>query len=166
MSITNGSSSGYIIEFNRDTGFGVIEEDVTKRLLSIHKNSFKRRSKRYLQDDNQYVGELFDFDVIVKSKDSSDTFEAINVRHRVLRCNVEGCSRVKAFTHAKALEEHILLRHTQKEKKEKSPQSSVVATQKPKKERPKPVLISLAPYTTETTSIIGRFFGKQGVNLK
>lgn len=174
MSTNNTSSSGYIIEFNRETGLGVIEEDGTKRLLVVHSSSFKGRSKRYLKDDNQYIGELFDFDILVKPKNNdvdTDVFEAINIRHRVLKCNVEGCSRLKAFTNIKALQEHMIIRHSPKKQTENKPQSSGVAAQKSKKKkivhkRPDPIVISLLSKTATTASVIGRFIGKQGVNLK
>jgi hypothetical protein len=170
MDIANTSSSGHIIEFNRDTGVGFIEESSTKQVLLVQLCSFKQRSRRYLTNDNEFLGELFDFDIIVKQKndDGVNTFEAVNVRHRVLKCNVEGCPRLKAFTNMKALEDHINIRHTLKKKKEEtSHSSSLVSAKKPKKERrsrPKPILINLASNATVAT--IGRFIGKQGINLK
>lgn len=172
MSTNNTSSSGYVTEFNRETGLGVIEDDGTKRLAVFRSSSFKGRSKRYFKADNQYIGELFDFDIVIKSKDNdgdTDVFEAVNLRHRVLKCNVEGCSRLKAFTNTKALQEHMIIRHSPKEQKENKPQSSTVSAQKPKKvvhKRPEPIVISLFCYKATTASVIGRFIGKQGVNLK
>ncbi|CAF4040102.1 unnamed protein product [Rotaria sp. Silwood2] len=170
MNITKVSSSGYVIEFNQDTGFGFIQEDTTKRVLLVQLNSFKRHSRRYINNENQYIGELFDFDILVKQKsddDGNDTLEAVNVRHRVLKCNVEGCPRIKAFTNVKALEDHINIRHTSKKKTEETSQSSLILAKKPKKKRrprPEPIVISLSSHTTAAT--IGRFIGKQGVNLK
>ncbi|CAF3189210.1 unnamed protein product [Rotaria sp. Silwood2] len=170
MNITKVSSSGYVIEFNRDTGFGFIQEDTTKRVLLVQLNSFKRHSKRYINNENQYIGELFDFDILVKQKsddDGNDTLEAVNVRHRVLKCNVEGCPRIKPFTNVKALEDHINIRHTSKKKTEETSQSPLILAKKPKKKRrprPEPIVISLSSHTTAAT--IGRFIGKQGVNLK
>lgn len=163
------ASSGYIIEFDRESGFGLIQEDATKRILSVHRNSLKGRSSRYVKEDNQYVGELFDFDIITKPKNEGDidTFEAINVRHRVLKCGIEGCSRIKAFTNAKALEDHIRIRHTLKKKKEETSQPSVVIPKKPKKKRlepPKPITVTLS--SQSTLASVGRFIGKQGANLK
>lgn len=164
------TSSGYIIEFHQETGFGLIEEETTKQVLSVHFNSFKQRSKRYLTKNNSFVGELFDFDIITKKKnenDDTDTFEAVNVRHRVLRCPIEGCSRMTAFTNKKALEDHINTRHIVKEEKQKTSPPTVVAAKKPKKERcprPKPIVISLSG--SPTTATIGRFIGKDGINLK
>ena len=170
MNTYNASSSGYITEFNLDTGIGFIQDDTTKQVLFVQLNSFKKRAKRYLTNDNKFIGELFDFDIIVKQKsddDGNDTFEAVNIRHRVLKCNVEGCPRLKAFTNVKALEDHIDIRHTSRKTKEVTSHSSVSLTKKSKKERrprPKPVLIELSSHTTAAT--IGRFIGKQGANLK
>ncbi len=170
MDTAETSSSGYIIEFNRDTGLGFIQDDMTKRVLLIQFNSFKNRSRRYLTNDNKFIGELFDFDIIIKPKsddDGIDTFEAVNVRHRVLKCNVEGCPRLKAFTNVKALEDHINIRHNSKKIKEETSHSSLILAKQPKKERRprrKPILISLSSHTTAAT--IGRFIGKQDVNLK
>jgi hypothetical protein len=159
------------MEFNVDTGFGFIQEDITQRVLLVQFSSFKQRSRRYLTNDNKFIGEQFDFDIIVKQKsdddDGIDTFEAVNVKHRVLKCNVEGCARIKAFTNVKALEDHINIRHTLKKKKEETSPSPLVVAKKSKKERrphPKQILISLPSYPT--AAVIGRFIGKQGVNLK
>ncbi|CAF3634510.1 unnamed protein product [Rotaria sp. Silwood1] len=170
MNIVKASSSGHIIEFNQDTGTGFIEEDTTKQILLVHFNSFKRRSRRYLTGDNRYIGELFDFDIIVNEKtddNATNTLEAVNVRHRVLKCNVEGCSRIKAFTNVKALEDHINIRHLSKKKElETSQPSSVVKkkSNKRRRQRPQPILITLIYNVTDAT--IGRFIGKHGDNLK
>lgn len=163
------SSSGHIIEFNSNTGSGFIQEDSTQRILPIHRKNFKKNSKRYITDDKQYVGELFDFDIVAQQKttetDSSEpTLEAINIRHRVLKCNVEGCSRIKAFTNVKALEEHIFTRHTSKKNKEATSQPSSASVNISKKKYSQPTTITLSCNVTD--AIIGRFIGKQGVNLK
>ncbi|CAF4186925.1 unnamed protein product, partial [Adineta steineri] len=65
--------------------------------------------------------------------------EAVNIKHRVLKCPIFGCSRIKAFTHKKALDEHI---------ETKQSRSFLIDL--------------LAP----SASVIGRFIGKNGVNLK
>ncbi|CAF1508614.1 unnamed protein product, partial [Rotaria sp. Silwood1] len=87
--------------------------------------------------DSTFVGELFDFDIIQHTDERQD--EAINIRHRVLRCPTLGCSRIKAFTNRKALYEHI---ETTKQK---------------------PFIVNLV---TKSAPVVGRFIGKNGVNLK
>ncbi|CAF3715349.1 unnamed protein product [Rotaria sp. Silwood1] len=171
MNTTTLSSFGHIIEFNRETGVGLIQEDTTQRVLPVHYNNFKKHSKRYLTEDKKFMGELFDFDLVVKQKsddNGSDTWEIVSVRHRVLKCNVEGCSRIKAFTNVKALEDHINIRHTLKKKQEEitspSLSTSVKKSKKQRRSRPKPIIIKLSSSTAAAT--VGRFIGKQGVNLK
>ena len=160
------------MEFDRHTGSGLIREETTSRVLPVYYNSFKQRSKRYLTENNGFIGELFDFDVAVKHNDDNhdlDTFEAINVRHRVLKCNVEGCPRLKAFTYVKALEDHVNLRHNLKTKKKDKVESvsipvSIKKPKKPRRSRPKPIIIRLS--SSVAAAVVGRFIGKQGVNLK
>ncbi|CAF2613409.1 unnamed protein product [Rotaria sp. Silwood2] len=170
MNIGKASSSGHIIEFNQDNGTGFIEEDTTKQILLVHFNSFKRHSRRYVTGDKKYIGELFDFDIIVKEKtddNGNNTSEAVNVRHRVLKCHIEECSRIKAFTNVKALEDHINIRHLTKKKERETSQSSSVLKKKSNKrrrQRPQPILVTLTNNVTDAT--IGRFIGKQGDNLK
>ena len=170
MDATKTSSCGYIIEFNRDTGSGFIQEDVTQQVLFVRFSSFKKHSKRYLRSDNSFSGELFDFDIIVKHESDNDAIhplEAVNVRHRVLKCNIDGCSRIKAFTNAKALEDHINTIHALRKKKEEILHSSSISTNKPKEKRPprtKSSTVNLSFHVTSAT--IGRFIGKQGINLK
>ena len=133
-------------------------------------NSFKERSKRYLTDDKKFLGRLFDFDIIIKRKgddDGIDIYEAVNVRYRVMKCNNEGCPRIKVFTNIKALEDHINIKHTLKKKKEEISHSSLILPKRLEKERRprlKPITINLSSYTTTPT--IGRFIGKQDVNVK
>jgi hypothetical protein len=68
MNKSTTSSFAYINKFKRDTGFGCIQEDTTKRVLLVQFNSFKHRSERYLTDANKFIGGVFDFDTIVKQK--------------------------------------------------------------------------------------------------
>ena len=170
MDATKTSSCGYIIEFNQHTGSGFIQEDVTQRVLLVRSSSFKKRSKRYLTSNNSFSGELFDFDIIVRQENDNDAIhplEAVNVRHRVLKCNIDGCPRIKAFTNAKALEDHINTRHAPRKKKEETPHSSSILTKKSEKKHPprtKSTTVSLSFHAT--AAAIGRFIGKQGVNLK
>ncbi|CAF3447673.1 unnamed protein product [Rotaria socialis] len=160
MDTTTKSSSGYIIEFNRDTGLGLIQDDTTKQVLLVKFNSFKKRSRRYLTNDNDFLGELFDFDIIAKQNsdnDGIDKFEAVNVTHRVLKCNVEGCSRIKAFTNVKAFEDHINIKHILRKKKdEETSQSSAIVTNNSKKVRcphPASIVINLSSSSTTTTIV-------------
>lgn len=162
-------SSGYITEFDHATGSGLIEEAATKRILSVHLNDIKQRSRRYLTEKNEFIGELFDFDLITKQDvNGEDTFEAKNVRRRALYCPMKDCSRLKAFTNKKALDDHINIRHILKEeKRQSSSSSSIVVDELLKKKRhvrSKPELICLSYDTTD--AVIGRFIGKQGVNIK
>ncbi|CAF3380024.1 unnamed protein product [Rotaria socialis] len=171
MDTTTKSSSGYIIEFNRDTGLGLIQDDTKKQVLLVKFNSFKKRSRRYLTNDNDFLGELFDFDIIAKQNsdnDGIDKFEAVNVTHRVLKCNVEGCSRIKAFTNVKAFENHINIKHILRKKKdEETSQSSAIVTKNSKKVRgPHPASIVINLSSSSTTATIGKFIGKHGANLK
>lgn len=84
---------------------------------------------------------------------------------------IDGCTRLKAFTHVKALEDHILIRHTLKKQKEESARSNPIPVPKPAKQskkqrhvRPKPVLVTLS--TVASPAVTGRFIGKEGENLK
>ena len=172
MSGIKQSSCGYVIEFDHSTGSGLIREERTNRVLSVHYNSFKQRSKRNLTKDNAFIGELFDFDVAVKHNGDEhglDTFEAVNVKHRVLKCYVEECPRLKAFTNVKALEDHVNLRHNSKTTKKEevtSPSMSVLIkkSKKQRRSRPKTIIIRLS--SPAAAAVVGRFIGKQGVNLK
>lgn len=87
------SSSGRITEFNRESGIGVIEEEITHRLLTFRRASVKKNATRYLREDGNYAGELFDFDIAVPdslNNNDTNTSEAIHVRHRVLMCTLSG----------------------------------------------------------------------------
>ena len=152
-------SLGYINEFNQETGAGLIHEATTKQILSFHLNDIKPRSRRYFTENNDFVGELFEFEII--------NDEAKNIRHQVLYCPIEGCSRLKAFTNKKALDDHVNIRHIQKEEKRSAAAITTVVVEQPKKERRvrvKPKVISLSYNTSD--AVIGRFIGKQGVNIK
>ena len=171
MSECNATSSGHILEFNRATGTGTIRDEATKRILAVQFSSFKRRSKRYLSNDNAFIGELFDFDTVVKQKsngaDDNDILEAVHVRHRVLKCTVDGCPRIKAFTNVKALEDHTHTRHASRKIKEKIYPTAPIKAKAPRKKRRalrKPELITLSDFTTAAT--VGLFIGKQGLNIK
>ena len=165
-------SSGCIIEFNKNTGFGSIEENPTKRILLFHLNNVKKNAKRYLNGDGEFIGELFDFNVITRTKrddcDETDQYEAINIRHRIVICNFEGCQRIKAFTNLKALEDHINSRHRLKKKVHETPKITVNISAKKKNEISSKMstrtLITLTDHPTLAS--IGRFIGKQGINLK
>lgn len=167
------SSSGYIVEFNQETGLGVIEEQTTKRSLLVQRHSFKKNARRYLSTKNSFTGELFDFDVVARTSTDGtvdEILEAVNIRHRILKCTVEGCTRLKAFTHLKALEEHVLIRHTLK--KNKAEEGAMISTEplkkkKPKRaRRPRPERFQVHLSSTNDASVTGRFIGKQGENLK
>ncbi|CAF0842162.1 unnamed protein product [Rotaria sordida] len=135
------SASGYITEFNRETNFGYIQIDNNKQLLRFHRYSLKKNSRRYVANgDSTFVGELFDFDIIQRPDEAVE--EAVNIRHRVLNCTHLGCSRIKAFTNIKALNDHI---------------------ETNKSARILPVIVNLPAHSAAT---IGRFIGKNGVNLK
>ena len=86
------------------------DDESSKRLFRFHLYSLKKNSRRYVtKDDSSFVGELFDFDIIKRMDQGEE--EAVNIRHRVLRCTIVGCSRLKAFTNKKALNVHIESKH-------------------------------------------------------
>jgi hypothetical protein len=132
------SASGYITEFNRETNFGYIQiqdEESSKRLFRFHLYSLKKHSTRYVtKDDSSFIGELFDFDIIQRVDGAEE--EAINIRHRVLRCPVLECARLKAFTNKKALNDHIESRH-RRIKKVTETSSPEVVTPKRQEQRKK-----------------------------
>ncbi|CAF0940902.1 unnamed protein product [Rotaria sordida] len=175
------SASGYITEFNRETNFGYIQIDNNKQLLRFHRYSLKKNSRRYVANgDSTFVGELFDFDIIQRPDEAVE--EAVNIKHRVLNCTHFGCSRIKAFTNIKALNDHIESKHCRVKKDTKTSSEEVendqiekVVVTHPKlsnKRKSKtanksarilPFIVNLPAHSAAT---IGRFIGKNGVNLK
>jgi hypothetical protein len=132
------SASGYITEFNRETNFGYIQmqdDESNKRLFRFHLYSLKKHSTRYVtNDDSAFIGELFDFDIIQRVDGAEE--EAINIRHRVLRCPILECSRLKAFTNKKAFNDHIESKH-RRIKKVTETSSPEVVTPKRQEQRKK-----------------------------
>ncbi|UJR11360.1 hypothetical protein I4U23_015541 [Adineta vaga] len=181
------SSSGYITQFNEETNVGYIEtqaeDETNKRCLKFHVYSLKKNAKRYITKENvTFVGELFDFDIIQHTDGTED--EAINIRHRILMCPIQGCPRLKAFINRKVLDEHIQSKHCQVKKIVEISSSEVVPPKLQKKtgmsiamhhswqyssslcilvKKPEAFTVKLM---TKSAAVIGRFIGKSGVNLK
>ncbi|CAF1497256.1 unnamed protein product [Adineta ricciae] len=158
------SSSGYITEFNPETNYGLIQTDdeSNKRCLKFHLYSLKKNSRRYVNEEGStFVGELFDFHIVQRLDGTED--EAINIRHRVLMCPIPGCARLKAFTSKNSLDVHVQSKHNQEKK------SSLQVDEikpKPPKQKAKKVEPFIMNFSTTSAAVIGRFIGKQGVNLK
>ncbi|CAF1365564.1 unnamed protein product [Adineta steineri] len=156
------SSSGFITEFNKETNYGYIQtqtnsQTTNERRLKFHVFNLKTNSKRYVtKEDLTFLGELFDFDIIQHTDGTEH--EAINIRHRVLMCPIAGCSRLKAFISKNILDEHIHNKHCQEKKIVETKQQTKVIVKKPI-----PFTIKLM---TSSAAVIGRFIGKNGVNLK
>ncbi|CAF4923216.1 unnamed protein product, partial [Rotaria sp. Silwood1] len=161
------SSSGYITQFDKETNLGYIQtqdDETNTRYLKFRLHSLKKNSIRYVtKGDSTFVGELFDFDIIQHTDERQD--EAINIRHRVLRCPTLGCSRIKAFTNRKALYEHIESKHCRVKKVAETWSQEVVTPKLQKKTatKQKPFIVNLV---TKSAPVVGRFIGKNGVNLK
>jgi cold shock CspA family protein len=151
-------SSGTITEFNPSLGTGFIQRQDTLERIFVSNCSLKKNAKKYAHD-NSFEDEIFDFDIIESTEHG---LEAINVAHRTLKCTVPNCQRLTAFTHRKALQEHIDSKHSLKEEKQvKTTSATKISPSKPKPPRRHTVnLLAHSPAT------IGRFIGKQGANLK
>ncbi|CAF0928625.1 unnamed protein product [Adineta steineri] len=164
------SASGYITQFNKETNVGCIQtqdDETNKRCLQFHFYSLKRNSRRYVTKDNStFVDELFDFD-IVQHEDGTIN-EAVNIRHRVLKCPILGCSRIKAFTDKKALDEHIESKHCRVKKIAKTTSQEMPnwPSQNKQNKTTKQSRSFLSDLLAPSASVIGRFIGKNGLNLK
>jgi hypothetical protein len=80
----------------------------------VSTSSLRKNAKKYAKD-NSFVDEIFDFDIIESTEHG---LKAINVTHRTLKCTVPNCQRLTAFSHRKALQEHIDNKHSMKKEKE------------------------------------------------
>ncbi|CAF1352126.1 unnamed protein product [Adineta steineri] len=164
------SASGYITQFNKETNVGYIQtqdDETNKRCLQFHLHSLKRNSRRYVTKDNStFVNELFDFDIVQHEDGTID--EAVNIRHRVLKCPILGCSRIKAFTHKKALDEHIESKHCRVKKVDKMISQELLTwpSQNKQTKTTKQSRSFLIDLLAPSASVIDCFIGKNGVNLK
>ncbi|CAF1352141.1 unnamed protein product [Adineta steineri] len=164
------SASGYITQFNKETNVGCIQiqdDETNKRYLQFHFYSLKSNSRRYVTKDNStFVDELFDFNIVQHEDGTID--EAVNIRHCVLKCPIFGCSRIKAFTHKKALDEHIESKHCRVKKVDNmtSQKMPTWPSQNKQTKTIKPSRSFLSDLLAPSASVIGRFIGKNGVNLK
>ncbi|CAF3833098.1 unnamed protein product [Rotaria sp. Silwood1] len=159
------SSSGYITQFDKETNLGYIQtqdDETNTRYLKFRLHSLKKNSIRYVtKGDSTFVGELFDFDIIQHTDERQD--EAINIRHRVLRCPTLGCSRIKAFTNRKALYEHIESKHCRVKKVAETWSQEVVTPKLQKKTatKQKPFIVNLV---TKSAPVVGRFIDREQKN--
>ncbi|CAF0943240.1 unnamed protein product [Adineta steineri] len=164
------SAFGYITQFNKETNVGYIQtqdDETNKRCLQFHLHSLKTHSRRYVTKDNStFVDELFDFDIVQHEDGTID--EAVNIRHRVLKCSILGCSRIKAFIHKKALDEHIESKHCRVKKIDKTTSQELLTwpSQNKQTKTTKQSRSFLIDLLAPSASIIGRFIGKNGVSLK